>query len=193
MFAALAVVSSIDFIAGRIARGNDMVSAGRVAGYGTAVFCLLSLAFTSYQVIKSGRGGIDLSDQKAEARQIASLLAPGDEIYVHGRTEVLVLAELPNASKYFLLDRGKAQYLDQVEEGGFEGWLERMKAARPAVVVLDRMKKLGQLKGGQDADDEETVSERDALVSSDFLAWVGQDYERREGRVFTYYVRRQDR
>jgi hypothetical protein len=66
-----------------------------------------------------------------------------------------------------------------------------MKAARPAVVVLDRMKKLGQVKGGPDSDDEETASERDALVSSDFLAWVGQDYERREGRVFTYYVRRQ--
>jgi hypothetical protein len=193
MFAALAVVSILNLIASRIARGNNLVIARRVAGYGTAVFCVLSLAFTSYQIIKAGRGGANLSDQKAEARQIASLLAPGDEIYVHGRTEVLVLTGLSNASKYFLLDRGKAQYLDQVEEGGFEGWLERMKAARPAVVVLDRMKKLGQLKGGQDTDDEESMSERDALVSSDLLAWVGQDYERYEGRVFTYYVRRQDR
>jgi hypothetical protein len=191
IFAALAVVSCIDFIAIRIARRSDMLDAGRVAGYGTAVFCALSLAFTSYQIIKADRGGVNLSDQQAEARQIASLLAPGDEIYVHGRTEVLVLTGLPNASKYFLLDRGKAQYLEQVEEGGFEGWLARMKAARPAVVVLDRMKKLGQVKGGPDSDDEETASERDALVSSDFLAWVGQDYERREGRVFTYYVRRQ--
>jgi hypothetical protein len=193
IFAALAVVSFLDFIAERIARGKRLVNAERIAGYGTAVFCLLSLAFTSYQVIKAGRGGVTLSDQKAEARQIARLLAPGDEIYVHGRTEVLVLAGLPNASKYFLLDRGKAQYLDQVEAGGFQGWLDRMKAARPAVVVLDRMKKLGQLKGGEEADDEETASERDALVSSAFLEWVGQDYERREGRVFTYYVRKQNR
>jgi hypothetical protein len=68
-----------------------------------------------------------------------------------------------------------------------------MKASRPALVVLDRMKKLGQLKGGEEADDEETASERDALVSSAFLEWVGQDYERREGRVFTYYVRKQNR
>ncbi len=193
IFASFAVVSGLNFIANRFARGKEAMDPGRVAAYGTAVFILVSLAFTCYQIIRAGRGGVNLSDQKAEAREIASMLAPGDEMFVHGRTELLVLTRMTNASKYFLLDRGKAQYLDQVEQGGFEGWLERMKSARPAIVVLDRMKKLGQLKGGQDADDEEAPSERDLKVSAAFQSWVEQDYEKREGRIFTYFVRRPDR
>jgi hypothetical protein len=97
-------------------------------------------------------------------------LEPGDKIFVHGRTEILVLSGLTNASKYFLLDRGKAQYLDQVEPGGFNGWLERLKAERPKIVALDRLGEGGPL---------ERLEE-----------WVAADYDLRINRVFAYYIRK---
>lgn len=94
----------------------------------------------------------------------------GDKIFVHGSTDVLVLSGLDNASKYFLLDRGKDKYLDVVEPGGFDGWFERLKAEHPRVVLLDRLTRVGR--------------------RARFQAWVNEDYEMREGPLFTYYVRR---
>ena len=96
---------------------------------------------------------------------------PGEKIFVHGNAEILVLSGLTNASKYFLLDRGKDGYLDQVEEGGFNGWLDRLKNERPKVVVLDRLKTLGH--------------------SADLKEWVETDYDEHQGRVFTFYVRKE--
>ena len=64
-----------------------------------------------------------LKDQEAEVAEITSHLAPGDQIYVHGLAEILVLSRLSNADKHFFLDRGKDNYLDRVEPGGFAGWL----------------------------------------------------------------------
>jgi hypothetical protein len=95
---------------------------------------------------------------------------PGDSIYVHGAAEVLALSGLDNASKYFLLDRGKDRYLDVVEEGGFYGWLGRMKEGRPKIVVLTRMKKVRHRK--------------------DFYGWVEEGYEPRKNPVFSYYLRK---
>ncbi len=110
-----------------------------------------------------------LSDQDTEVAAIIANLSPGDTIFVHGQTEVLVLSGLNNGSKYFLLDRGKDQYLDQVEPGGFEGWLERLKAKEPKIVMIDRLTR---------------VERRAALLS------LVRDYEAHEGRLFTYYLRR---
>jgi hypothetical protein len=89
---------------------------------------------------------------------------------VHGLAEILVLSKLSNADKHFFLDRGKDNYLDRVEPGGFAGWLDRLKAKRPKVVALERMK----------------FVER----KEDFYDWVGTDYEEHKGRLFTYYLRR---
>lgn len=110
-----------------------------------------------------------LKDQGPAVEEITSHLEPGDKIFVHGRTEILVLSGLTSASKYFLLDRGKARYLDQVEPGGFDGWLERLKSEPPKIVVLDRLGTDGALKPLED--------------------WVAAEYRLRINRVFAYYIR----
>jgi len=113
-----------------------------------------------------------LHDQDVDVQSIVSNLQPGDKIFVHGRTEILELSGLTNASKHFLLDRGKDRYLDIVEPGGFDGWLQRLKADRPKVVVLDRPAKVDRL--------------------ADLEAWVKQDYELRHTRIFDYWIRNED-
>ncbi len=111
-----------------------------------------------------------LSDQRPAAEEIASQLQTGDQMFVYGRTEILVLLNATNMSKYFLLDRGKDEYLDKVEPGGFDGWFERLKAERPKIVVIDRLKETSYL--------------------ARLLQWVYSDYVPKSNRVFTYFVRK---
>jgi hypothetical protein len=112
-----------------------------------------------------------LKDQDGEVAEITSHLQAGDVIYVHGRSEILVLSGLTDADKHFFLDRGKDVYLDRVEPGGFAGWLERLKAKQPKVVAIERTK---------------FVERKD-----DFDDWVRADYEEHKGRIFTYYLRKE--
>ncbi|HEY7545035.1 MAG TPA: hypothetical protein VID27_09145, partial [Blastocatellia bacterium] len=119
---------------------------------------------------KYRRKGLQLQDQEAEVKEITSHLEPGDKIFVHGPTEILVLADLPNASKYFFLDRGKDLYLSKVEEGGFDGWFEKLKAERPKVVGMTRLRKVAHKK--------------------DFNRWLDAEYEEHKGKIFTYYLRK---
>ena len=116
------------------------------------------------------RGFPTLKDQRPAVEEITSHLEPGDKIFVYGRTEILVLSGLTSVSKYFLLDRGKAQYLNQVEPGGFDGWLERLKAERPKIVALDRLGTDGSLQPLEE--------------------WVATEYEPRNNQVFVYYIRK---
>jgi len=73
-----------------------------------------------------------------------------------------VLGRLSNASKYFLLDRGKDVFLDVVEPGGFAGWLERLKAERPKIIALNRFE--------------------DMEHEKNFRAWAAADYVPRTSR-----------
>ena len=111
-----------------------------------------------------------LQDQDNGVAEIVSHLQPEDKIFVHGSTEILVLSGLSNASKYFFLDRGKDQYLDRIEPGGFEGWLERLKSERPKVIALSR------------------IAPGDRI--EELQVWVAQEYDLRVNSVFTYYLRR---
>ncbi|HTG14140.1 MAG TPA: hypothetical protein VK747_02620, partial [Blastocatellia bacterium] len=111
-----------------------------------------------------------LKDQDEEVAEITSHLQPGDAIYAHGRSEILVLSGLTNADKHYFLDRGKDVYLDRVEPGGFAGWLERLKAKQPKVVAIERTK---------------FVERKD-----DFDDWLRADYEEHKGRIFTYYLKK---
>ena len=111
-----------------------------------------------------------LQGQDDAVAEIVSHLRPEDKIFVQGSTEILVLSGLSNASKYFYLDRGKDQYLDHIEPGGFAGWLERLKSERPKVIALSR------------------IAPADRI--GELQVWVAQEYEPRVNSVFTYYLRR---
>jgi hypothetical protein len=170
-FAAVAIIFAVGRTASLIARARPALNQESIFMWGSASVCALVLAVAIGGSISRERE-FTLSDQDAEVREIVSQLQPGDKIFVHGQTEILVLSGLTNASRHFLLDRGKDEYLDRVEEGGFNGWLARLKAARPKIVALDRLKSLGYL--------------------NELQSWVDTDYEPREGHIFKYYVRRDD-
>jgi hypothetical protein len=170
MFAAFAIVWAIDLCVDLLSRAKLRVSRStlNVSAF-TAVVALI-LIFNVADVLWVRVEFPTLKDQDAEVAEITSHLAPGDQIYVHGLAEILVLSRLTNADKHFFLDRGKDNYLDRVEPGGFAGWLDRLKAKRPKIVALERMK----------------FVER----KEDFYDWVRADYEEHKGRVFTYYLRK---
>ena len=170
MFAAVALIFLVEQTATFIARKRPAIKHAPLELWGSAAICALILALAVGDSITKERD-VTLSDQDARVREIVSQLQPGDKIFVHGQTEILVLSGLTNASKHFLLDRGKDVYLDQVEPGGFSGWLTRLKAERPKIVVLDRLKSLGYL--------------------NQLQAWVDNDYEPREDGIFHYYVRKE--
>ena len=174
----VAIYSSILFgflldLAGDLAkRFRPAHNGNTIAKWGRAVICLGVLALGGGRAYAYRLDFPTLKDQDSEVASITANLETGDKIFVHGLTEVLVLSGLNNASKYFLLDRGKDAYLDLVEPGGFDGWLERLKAENPTVVLLDRLKRVDR--------------------RASFQSWVKENYEARKGLLFTYYVRRGD-
>jgi hypothetical protein len=140
----------------------------------TAGFVLILAAVSGYCLIgafKFNKKFPTLRDQDAEVAEMVKQLGPGDKVYVHGLTEVLVISGLDNASPYYFLDRGKDIYLDRIEPGGFQGWLDRLKAERPKIVALAR---LGHV-----------------VHRQDFFRWMEEEYELHNGRIFKYYVRRE--
>ncbi len=170
VFAAVALVYAMEWLIALLAAKRVHIKQARVANVLTAI----GLTFIFLQTVNNARAFKrdfpTLKDQQQALTDITSRLTPEDKIFVYGGTEVLVLSGLTNASKYFLLDKGKDRYLDRVEPGGFTGWLERLKAERPKVVVLDRLDKSDYL---------------NLLVE-----WVASEYELRNNSVFSYYVRK---
>lgn len=160
IFAAIAVVETLD-AAGRaspIARAGFVAVCAAVTGLGVA------------DVARYSPPSPTLEEQEIAVAELTSHLAPGDRIFVHGQSEVLVLAGLANPTRYFFLDFGKDRYLDRVEPGGFDGWFRRLRAQAPKIVVLGRMG---------------TVDTRER-----FARWIQRDYEPRRNRVLRYFVRK---
>lgn len=170
IFSAVLVVYYFDATANLVARLRGGFGHMLVQKIGFAVVCLVVLVGGLASVFSVRTGSKHLKAEMADTADIVSLLDPGDKIFIHGWTEILVLSGLSNARKYTNLDHGKDSYLDQIEPGGFEGWFERLRAERPKIVALFRIK---------------NVDHKDV-----FLRWVKSSYETRQGRVFTYYVRR---
>jgi hypothetical protein len=171
IFSSVLLIRFVDFIANLIKKIDPRISALRLELAGAALLLLVVFIVNVRPVFSFTVRKKNLTRQRAEAAQIVSLLQPGDQMWVHGGTELLVVTELTNSHKYTNLDHGKDNYLDRVEPGGFEGWFEKLKSDRPRVVVFTRPKNVDRKK--------------------DFMDWLKNDYERREGDVFSYYVRKE--
>src|SRR5262245_58173697 len=168
--AAVAIVDLLNRAANVLARGGRRLrrSSFENGSFAVVLALILIIRFATGYSIK-----VDfptLKDQETEVAEITSHLKPGDKIFTHGIAEILVLSGLTNASKHYFLDRGKDNYLDRVEPGGFSGWLEVLKDERPKIVAIERTK---------------YVERKDELYD-----WVRSDYEEHKGRIFTYYVRK---
>ncbi len=170
IFAAVLMVYVLDAAVKLAPSLRDTVSFIWFQRIGFAVVSALVLFVGLTSVFSARTPPRRLKAQMADAAELASLLEPEDRIFIHGRTEILVLTGLQNSRKYTNLDHGKDNYLDQVEPGGFEGWFEQLKAERPKIVSLSRLK---------------GVDHKKALVN-----WVESGYEGRRGKVLSYYVRK---
>ncbi|HET9529954.1 MAG TPA: hypothetical protein VFQ92_06360, partial [Blastocatellia bacterium] len=171
IFSAYAIVALLDLSERILLRLRPRLDKQFYSRAAFAFVCLVVFVASVADSFSYGGEQYTLQQQEEDVRQIKSHLQPGDKVFVHGATEILVVGGLTNASKYFFLDRGKDVYLDQIEPGGFNGWLERLKAEKPKVVALDRFR---------------WVKYDDA-----FTEWVDQEYEIKKGRVFTYYLRKE--
>lgn len=171
IFGALGIVFMLDWALDLLLRAKPRPTRLAVEAWGYVLLLALILILSVGDAFLVRVDFPTLKDQDGEVAEIVSHLRPADEIYVHGRSEILVLSGLTNADKHFFLDRGKDVYLDRVEPGGFAGWLERLRAKQPKVVAIERTK---------------FVERKD-----DFDEWVRADYEERKGRIFTYYLRKE--
>ncbi len=80
--------------------------------------------------------GTTLAAQRTEVADIQRLLDPGDTVYALGDPTPLVLTDRSNASRYILLTSGVARWQLRDIPGGLDGWLRRIRASDPAVIVM---------------------------------------------------------
>jgi DolP-mannose mannosyltransferase len=170
IFSAVLMVYVLDAAICLILRLRGTLSLTVFQRTGFAVICVVVLFVGLTSVFSARTPKKRLKAQMADTAELVSLLEPGDTMFIHGKTEILVLSGLTNSRKYTNLDHGKDNYLDQVEPGGFEGWFEQLKSERPKIVTLSRIK---------------GVDHKKIL-----LKWVEAEYEGRRGKVFSYYVRK---
>jgi hypothetical protein len=175
-FVAIFAAVAIDWAFGRLvhlfARAGSKTLPALAGQLVTAIIIVMMLYQSAMTAWRFEHGFPLLKDQEPIVAEILAQLQPGDKVFTHGVPEILVLGRLTNASKYFLLDRGKDSYLDGVEPGGFGGWLERLKAERPKIIALGRFAGMEHEK--------------------DFRDWAAADYLQRNNPVLPYYVRKED-
>src|SRR6185436_18200744 len=164
------IIYLLDAVTSLLARRESASRRGWTGKLSFAVVCALLLGIGLSGLLSIRTPSIRLNDQMTDAVQVVSQLEPGDKMFVHGRTEMLVLSGFQNSSKYTNLDHGKDNYLDQVEPGGFAGWFDRLRTDAPKIVAISRTQNLDR--------------------KEDFLEWLSSDYEERTSGVFTYYVRK---
>jgi hypothetical protein len=120
---------------------------------------MIVAASVLYQAIAfQFRPAMTLGDQQRSFEIVSGLLAPGDKLYVHGTTELLVLLDKPNMNPYVDLNSGRDDYVAAKSYGGsFTAIIEQIECEAPKIVALSM---LGR------------VTHRD-----DFTRWVDQHYE----------------
>jgi len=154
IFAGLALVKLGRFIAA-VRPGKRFLSA--FSAEWLVVFVVLGAALIN-AVEVSRHPDHSLETQTAQLRAVGDLLGPGDQIYVHGATEVLSVLDRPNLNPYIFLDNNKDEYIAARTPGGFKTIVDRMESVAPKVVILSRMN---------------VVAHR-----GDIESWVEQHYDR---------------
>ena len=104
---------------------------------------VIVVALVLYRSIVSAlEHGPTLQDQDRAFEVVSSRLAPGDRIYVHGMTELLVLLDRANMNPYIFLDRGKDDYVARKAGDGFGRVVDQMDSLAPKIVALSRLSKV---------------------------------------------------
>ena len=112
-----------------------------------------------------------LSEQRQAVREIESLLGDDGVLLTLHAPEVLVLTGRANPTRYLYLLGGSDRYVDDYEENGFDGWMDRLEQLEPQVVVLGTSKVLRQ------------------GVPPAYRAWLAEKYEKQKVWHWDIYVR----
>lgn len=107
----------------------------------SAVAIVLTLVLYR-SIISAFEHGPKLEDQHRAFAVVSSRLTPGDRIYVHGLTELLVLLDRTNMNPYIFLDRGKDDYAARKAGDGFGRVVDQMESLAPKIVALSRLAKV---------------------------------------------------
>lgn len=106
-----------------------------------------ALAVSTILLIALFRGGTfipdkgTIEDQDKAFKLVTDVMGPGDTMYVHGTTELLVLLNKPNLNPYVDLDWGKDNYIaSRKYNGSFTALVDDMEAQAPKIVALSRLK-----------------------------------------------------
>jgi hypothetical protein len=109
----------------------------RVAA-GLALFAVAVLAGLSIHWFDGARdAGPSLRKERAQAAKIQRLLRPGERIYALGDPTLLVLTHRRNPTRYIYLGSGVDHWAVDHEFGSLEGWQSHIRAANPAIVVMN--------------------------------------------------------
>jgi hypothetical protein len=101
---------------------------------------------------------LTLQDQQRMVKVVSDLLGADDKIYVHGTLEILVLLNRSNMNPYIFMERGKDRFISSRTPGGIEAVIDGMKAEKPKLISLSRLRNVGC---------------RDVLTD-----WAAQSYEK---------------
>jgi len=156
IFAGWALTHAARFLfSGRIEMSGHYATAQRV-------LCLLGVILLGLVTVYRGATyrlqGPSLQAQSKEAQKFASLLGPGDTVYVHGSVELLVFLNIPNVNPYVALDSGADDYIAARMPKGFDSVIDQIEEEAPKVAVLTR---LGHVHH-----------------ASDLMHWVNEHYQK---------------
>ena len=91
-----------------------------------------------------------LAQQYRDLASVKAYLNPGDKIYAHGSTEILVFLHMQNLNSYVSFDTSADDYIGARTAGGFPGVVAQMEAEAPKVVVMTRLARVNHRKELED-------------------------------------------
>src|SRR5439155_17815138 len=93
-------------------------------------------AFTWHAYASARASGVSLRVQEERAATVQRILGARGTLYAVGDPTSLVLTHRRNPSRYIYLGGGVMQWMVDRTAGGFAGWLARIRALDPGVIVV---------------------------------------------------------
>jgi hypothetical protein len=109
----------------------------RLATGGVVVVAAAVLAGLSWNWFGHDRSnGPALAEQRANAATLERVTGPGRVLYALGNPTPLVLTGRRNPSRFVYLSSGVGRWVVKHTHGGLPGWERRVRATRPAAIVV---------------------------------------------------------
>ncbi len=139
-FLALFAACALAWLFLRIARRAHLAQKYRAPVLAGVIFCILGAANWPLWTAPPSLSAT-WRDQQRLADELNATLTADDTVWLVGKSELLFFLHRSNLTRYTTFLRGTDAVIEQLEPGGFDGFLERIRAARPMLIVLARFKR----------------------------------------------------